>query len=247
MKYVRERLKWLMFPGLNLHARQRFHRLGRFLSADRNGSPRNVLDAGCGNGMLSYRAYQTGDSITGISIKKGEIARNKRLFNEMMRIPENRMRFLVHDLYEVERLGLKFDSIICTEVMEHIADDSSICKSFWTILKPGGSLHLCCPNAQHPDNLRERIDDQEQGGHVRAGYTFASYRALLEPIGFQIADKAALGGPVRQACNKPLIAAEEKFGFAASLMTFAALLPLTWFDVEPRVPFCIYVRAVKPA
>src|SRR5205823_4161108 len=110
--------------------------------------------------------YLRGNRVLGISIKEGEIARNKRLFNEHLRIPEDRLRFLVHNLYEVQSLGMQFDEIICTEVLEHITEDEQICRSFRQILKPNGTLHLCCPNADHPDNQREPIDVAEEGGHV---------------------------------------------------------------------------------
>lgn len=242
--YLRERLKWLFFPGLNLHARQRFHRIGQWLAEDRSG-PRRVLDAGCGNGMLSFRCYQLGDSVLGISIKEGEIARDQKLFNQMMQIPQERLSFKVHNLYQASELRETFDAIICTEVLEHIADDGQICRMFHGLLKLGGSLHLCCPNAGHPDNDHHEIDSAEAGGHVRAGYTFESYRALLEPIGFQIAREAGLGGPIRQACNKRIIRAEERFGFPVAAALFMICCPLTWFDVEPSTPYSLYVRAVK--
>src|SRR5690349_15705943 len=143
---MRERIKWALFPGLNLHARLRFREMPTLLAAGRNGHPRLVLDAGCGNGMLSYRSVQLGDRVVGISLKEGEVARNRTMFNDFMRIPEDQAQFRVHNLYDVEQLGIQFDSIICTEVLEHIADDSSVCRTFWKILKPGGMLHLTSPN-----------------------------------------------------------------------------------------------------
>ena len=113
------------------------------------------------------------------------------------------------------------------------------------MLKPGGVLHLCCPNAEHLDNVNERIDATEAGGHVRAGYTFETFHELLAPIGFRIVKQIGLGGPVRQACNKRIIGAEERLGFPIAAATFFALVPFTFIDVKPRVPFCVYVRAVK--
>jgi SAM-dependent methyltransferase len=196
--------------------------------------------------MLTYQSYLRGNRAIGVSIKKGEVERNERLFNGYLSIPENRLSFRVHDLYEVESLGMQFDQIICSEVLEHIRRDEALCHAFWRILKPGGLLHLCCPNAEHPDHVRYPLDPEELGGHVRPGYTAASYRALLEPIGFRLSEPVGLGGPMRQACNKRITAIQESFGLLPGVLFFAMFWPLQVFDnAHPRVPYSLYVRATK--
>ena len=122
--------------------------------------------------MLSYQSYLKGNRVTGVSIKEGEVARNKVLFNDYLGIPEDRLTFAVHNLYEIQSLNRRFDEIICTEVLEHIERDQEVCRLFFEILKPGGVLHLCCPNADHTDNQSHMLDESESGGHVRAGYNF---------------------------------------------------------------------------
>lgn len=245
---LRERIKWTLFPGLNLHARLRYRRLPAHFSGPANGESRMVLDAGCGNGMLCYQSYLKGNTVLGVSIKEGEVARNRKLFNEYHGIPEERLSFRVHNLYEIESLGLEFDEIICTEVMEHIENDVDVCRSFFRILKPGGVLHLCCPNAEHPDHLVHQLDEDEAGGHVRAGYTEATYRELLEPIGFELSTPIGLGGGVRQACNKRITQAQYIGRLPLGMVTFAALAPLAMLDRgEPKIPYSLYVQAKKPA
>jgi len=244
---VRERLKWWLFPGLNLHARLRYRCLPRYFGGAANGRPSLVLDAGCGNGMLSFRSYLLGNRAIGISIKEGEIERNRKLFNQYLRIPEDKLSFRVHNLYDVESLGEQFDQIICSEVLEHIRRDGELCQTFWRILKPGGVLHLCCPNAGHPDNARHELDPDEGGGHVRPGYTHDSYRALLEPIGFRLSEPVGLGGPVRQACNKWITRAQESVGLLPGMILFGLVWPVQVLDPEtPKVPYSLYVRATKP-
>jgi 2-polyprenyl-3-methyl-5-hydroxy-6-metoxy-1,4-benzoquinol methylase len=166
---MRDRVKWLLFPGLNLHARLRNRVLPANFASPRNGESRLVLDAGCGNGMLAYQSYLRGNRGLGISIKTGEVERNRRLFHAVLKVPEERLRFEVMNLHDLESLGMEFDEIICTEVLEHIADDRRVCESFYHALKPGGVLHLCCPNADHPDNQTHSLDKHEAGGHVRSG------------------------------------------------------------------------------
>lgn len=246
MEAVRSAVKWLLFPGLNLHARLRNQVLPTYIGSPRNGQERLVLDAGCGNGMLSYQAYLKGNRVIGVSIKD-EVIRNRRLFNDHHGIPEDRLSFRDVNLYDIESLGTEFDEIICCEVLEHIRGDEQVCRSFFRILKPGGVLHLCCPNAEHPHHANYPLDPDETGGHVRPGYTCASYRRLLEPIGFQVSEPIRLGGPIRQACNVAITRTQETLGKYAGLPVFFALAPwAAWDAAEPKVPFSLYVQATKP-
>ena len=243
---VRDRIKWLLFPGLNLHARQRNRVLPQNFGLPGIGEPRFVLDAGCGNGMLSYQSYRRSNRVIGVSIKAVEVDRNRRLFHKLLKVPEASLRFELTNLYDLESLRMQFDEVICSEVLEHILDDRRVCEAFWTTLKPGGVLHLCCPNADHPDNQAMALDEHESGGHVRPGYTLESYRALLEPIGFRIDQLIGLGGPVRQWCNKRITQAQMIAGLPLGLVAFFFLWPFSWLDrVEPTVPLSLYVRAVK--
>lgn len=243
----RELIKWQLFPGLNLHARLRFQKLPEYFGGPADSDERWVLDAGCGNGMLSYKSCLKGNRVIGVSLKAGEVTRNKKLFNGFLGIPENRLTFLVHNLYDIESLGKKFDEIICTEVLEHIEHDEEVCRKFYAILNPGGLLHLCCPNAAHQDHQEHNLDRTESGGHVRAGYTIESYRQLLEPIGFDVSEPVGLGGPVRQFCNKRITNAQYVGRLPLGLVTFVALAPMAAFDTAtPSLPYSLYVIAKKP-
>ena len=246
--YGKERLKWLVFPGLNLHARLRYRLLPRYFGGPEGAGERLVLYAGCGNGMLTYRSCMCGNRVIGVSIKNDEAERCRRLFNGYLGIPDSRLSFQVRNLYEIESLNLRFDEIICSEVLEHIVRDADVCRSFWNMLKPDGILHLCCPNAAHPDNRSGPLDKNEAGGHVRPGYTMESYRALLEPIGFQILEPVGIGGPIRQFFNRQIILLQESRRHAAAILTFLAAIPFVWLDSSrPHTPYSIYVRARKPS
>jgi len=240
-------LKSLLFPGLNLHARERYSYVpGRFGSDIVPGSM--VLDAGCGNGMLAYQAWKRGAQVLGISIKQREVDGCRTLFNVGKGIPTSAMRFENINLHTLSAKECQYDTIICTEVIEHIQDDRGVCSKFFELLKPGGRLHLTAPNADHPYNIRSPLDPDESGGHVRPGYTCETFRALLEPIGFHIEEVSGLGGPVRQAFNWRIKEVQRRYGAVCGLPLFCMAIPFLSFDPKsPRIPFSLYVKARKPA
>ncbi|GAB4342108.1 MAG: hypothetical protein Kow0089_16930 [Desulfobulbaceae bacterium] len=198
--------------------------------------------------MLAYQSYLKGNRVVGITFKEKEVQGCKDLFNTYLGIPEERLRFRQGNLYELDFPPETFDEIICSEVLEHLQRDTVVCKTFQRLLKPEGILHVCAPNAEHPYNAAFPLDEQEKGGHVRAGYTLDGYRNLLEPLGFKIVKSAGLGGPIRQAFNWRIKEIQAKYGTITGLplfVIFFLLLPLERRWSESNSPFSIYVKAVN--
>ena len=208
----------------------------------------NVLDAGSGNGMLAFQSYRKGNRVVGVSFKPAEVRGSQELFNQYLGVPEDKLRFIEGNLYELDFPEGCFDEIICSEVLEHLLDDKRVCRSFWRLLKPGGVLHVCAPNAEHPYNASFPLDENESGGHVRSGYTVETYRELLDTIGFSIVDIEGLGGALRQWFNGRIKTLQSRFGAWAGVPLFlvaVVLLPLERRESEKRCPYSIYIKAVK--
>ena len=68
--------KRLLFPGLDLNTRCRYRFLPRFF---REG-PIDTLDAGCGNGALSYAAYRRGSRVLGVTMDLGQVQKAREYF-----------------------------------------------------------------------------------------------------------------------------------------------------------------------
>ncbi|MDZ8188207.1 MAG: class I SAM-dependent methyltransferase [Nostoc sp. ChiSLP02] len=235
--------KRLLFPGIDLHTRCRSHFLPKFF---RSGEI-ETLDAGFGNGALSYAAYNLGNRVLGVTYDRTQVEKARTFFSALNTDPE-RLQFQVCNLYDLSQLNRKFDQIICSETLEHIQKDDAIVKYFYDILKPGGVLHLCCPFSLHPDHNLGRIDDPEDGGHVRDGYTLESYKKLLQPVGFQIVKSVGLGSPLLVALDKAMVAVRCKLGEIPAIPLFLLALPLQRLDyLNPSVPFSLYVQVVKPS
>jgi SAM-dependent methyltransferase len=233
--------KKLLFPGIDLHTRCRNHFLPKFF---RSGDI-DTLDAGFGNGALSYAAYKLSNRVLGVTYDPIQVQKANAFFSSLNTNSE-RLQFQVCNLYDLPKLNRKFDQIICSETLEHIQKDDVIIRNFYEILKPGGVLHLCCPFALHPEHNFGRTNEPEDGGHVRDGYTMESYQELLQPLGFEIVKSAGLGSPLLSALDRSMVAVRMKLGDIAALPLFLIALPLQKFDyLNPTVPYSLYVQVVK--
>lgn len=238
-------LRYLWMPGSDLFTRRRVRLEKYWIKGERQ-----VLDAGFGNGWFSWRAFRSGATVTAVALPQELVDKATPFYNGFLGAPENRLNFRQMDLYDLDSISQTFDEIICYETLEHIRDDERICRSFFAALKPGGVLHLCCPNAEHPRWLAEELDREERGGHVRHGYTEPSYRALLERLGFRIETAEGVGGPALVYWQETMQAGMRKwFGEAGAFLATLLALPLIALDADgqPKTPFSIYVKAVKDA
>jgi SAM-dependent methyltransferase len=234
-------VKRAFFPGLDLHTRCRYRFLPRLF---RTGEL-ETLDAGFGNGALSYAAYRGGSRVLGVGLGSREFTDTTALF-QYMGIPPESVEFKSMNIYYLRQLERKFDQIICSETLEHIKRDREVVQMFADLLNPGGRLILCCPHALHPMHNLGRTDEPETGYHVRDGYTLESYQSLLEPAGLRIARCVGLGSPLLVWLDNRLRGARHRVGDFWAFPMFLLLLPLTWLDyTDPKVPFSLVVVAEK--
>jgi SAM-dependent methyltransferase len=210
--------------------------------------PRDVLDAGSGNGYFSWLAYKSGARVLALNFDKTQVEKSRDFLLGYEKADPARLQFERYNLYDLPAEIRTFDEIICFEVLEHLRRDGEVVKEFYRMLRPGGVLHVCCPYRLHPRHQAEVLDLGETGGHVRPGYTEEDYRALLEPIGFQIQDLVGIGTPGIYHADQILRVIRTQVGdwFALPLLPFA-LLFVKLAKFNPRIPFCLYARAIKKA
>ncbi len=230
-----------LMPGADLFTRRRMQLTAHWMKGKRR-----VLDAGFGNGWFSYLAYRSGADVVAVNFAEADVKKATAFYNIWKKVPSDRLRFVHKNLYEIDSFEPGFDEIICYEVLEHIKDDDQVCRSFYRLLRPGGVLHLCCPNAEHPKWANETLDLEEKGYHVRPGYTLDSYKRLLEPIGFRVVQSEAVGGPLLVHLNDSVAWVRRHVGDALSMPLVFVSEPFIRCDPRhPKRPYCLYVKAVK--
>jgi SAM-dependent methyltransferase len=238
---VHDWLRNLIYPGLDLHTRNRAL-LCQFWKA----GPRDVLDAGSGNGYFAWLAYQSGARVVAITNEPAQADKARDFLLGYKKADPARLKFELCDLYDLAREHRSFNEIICFETLEHVRRDDDVLREFYRVLRPGGVLHLCCPNSLHPRHQREVLDAEERGGHVRAGYTEDEYRRLLEPLGFTIERVMGIGSPLISWADAGLRMIRNRFGDIPALPLLVLTLPALWFARQnPKTSFLIYVQAVK--
>ncbi len=128
------------------------------------------LNAGCGEGLYSP-LLESLPEVT--QIENIDIADPSRLVSVHT---DPRNRFLQGSLTNLPYPAHTFDSCLCSEVIEHIPDHERAVEELARVLKPGGLLLVSVPQTPAPWDP----------AHVRQGYTFEEFGALLEGEGFRI-------------------------------------------------------------
>lgn len=157
-----------------------------------------ILDAGCGQGPYRPVAESVADSYESLDVERK--LDDQTFVGDIQSMPE----------VESER----YDTVICSEVLEHVPRPSDALSEVQRILKPGGILILTVP-------FLARLHDEP---HDFYRYTQHGLRYLLEANGFNVLSLDRVG---------------SLFSFAGHQIS-TALLGGTWHLPGLRwVSFCL--------
>lgn len=137
-----------------------------------------ILDLGCGEGRhtLGTQLSFPKSNVIGvdISLEDLHLARKKHVSFISCSEHENQTPdkgFLYHcgDAYKLPFADNTFDHIICSEVLEHLADDQLAIKEMTRVLKDKGSLNISVPRTW-PEKICWVLSKEYHlvpGGHIR--------------------------------------------------------------------------------
>lgn len=160
-----------------------------------------VLDAGAGSSpyrvLFKHCRYETQDftQLKGEQLRHGQYAAID----------------YVCDIINIPVDDGTFDTVLCTEVLEHHPEPIRVVHELARVLKPGGTLLLTAP-------LGSGIHQEPY--HFYGGYTPFWYRKFLSEAGFDSLDIAANAGSLRHS-------GQETIRFMQITRPFGGLLPAT--------------------
>jgi SAM-dependent methyltransferase len=191
-----------------------------------------TFDAGCGNGGFAIYAARAGNEVVAASFSERE-QQDARRRAQVVGLPGIDFRQL--DLRELDQhsheLG-SFDQIICFETIEHVSDDAGLVSGLATMLAPGGQLLLTTPfDAHRPLHTEERHPSgQEDGSHVRYGYSQERLRQMAQDAGLRVSDEGFVSGVVSQKLTDLMRRLSERIGRPAAWAILLPLRPLVLLD-----------------
>ena len=97
---------------------------------------KQVLDIGCGGGILSDAMARAGATVTGIDLA-GKSLKVAQLHALESQTPNVSYREISAEALAAETPA-QFDVMTCMEMLEHVPDPASIVKACATLVKPGG-------------------------------------------------------------------------------------------------------------
>lgn len=110
--------------------------------------PKSILDVGCGDGRLLAQIKYPCRKL-GIDLSLAAINRMWKRYQIEGR------QLLAND---IDKLGEKFDFIVCNHTLEHLQEDADFLKKCGQVVNPGGTVFIAVPNDMStPDETDEHV------------------------------------------------------------------------------------------
>lgn len=159
-----------------------------------------VLDAGCGTGRHLCEAFRThAVDVVGIDMKGDDLSKTRDLLSALKRKDNGSWMTAKADVTTLPFKDEAFDLIICSEVLEHVPENTAAVKELMRVLKSGKDIVVSVPTFI-PERICWAISEsycREPGGHIRI-YKKKELKNLLESAGakcWRIRYKHALHAP----------------------------------------------------
>lgn len=114
-----------------------------FIEEHVNIQNQQVLDVGCGGGILSEALAMSGANVTGIDMSEAalNVAKSHAKKNKL----KIKYEYSFGEEFSKKHLG-KFDIVTCMELLEHVPDPENLIKACADLTKPGGFIFFSTIN-----------------------------------------------------------------------------------------------------
>jgi len=150
-----------------------------------------VLDLGCGFGRHAFEAFRRGADVVAVDRSADEVAEVTKMFGAMVAAgeaaPTQLARAVRADLTALPFPDGSFDTVIASEVLEHIPNDADAIAEIARVVRPGGRVAVTVPR-WWPERVCWQLSESyrtEPGGHVRI-YTADGLAQRLADAGLAV-------------------------------------------------------------
>jgi SAM-dependent methyltransferase len=196
-----------------------------------------VLEAGCGAGNLT-RSLISRKHLTALDIDPTHVAEVLSRYGHLRNVDV--VAGDLDDPTTFDRWDSRFDSVLCVNVMEHLARPDQAASGFARVLRPGGHALVLVPGHRWLFSAA----DEALGHHMR--YSSSELREVLEGAGLEIIEMrqfnrlGVLGWMVNKALGRTDIGRLQAKAFGwllplARLLEKVEALPgLSWVAIARR-------------
>ncbi|HEX2392727.1 MAG TPA: methyltransferase domain-containing protein [Solirubrobacterales bacterium] len=222
------RLRAILEERLALMAPSRRLRLAeadRLLTAWAAGRTIRLLDAGCGDGILSLSLAKRHPewTITGVDLRDDLLAgARERASARGLR----NVRFQAADLLKPLQVG-GFDAVAALECLSEIPDDEAALRTMRSALRPGGALVAQVPDRDWKPVLPGSATEWRE--QVRQGYGSDGLARLLAAAGFESARLSPTYRSLAAAAQELRDRIKDR-GLALRLLVFPFLAAAVWLE-----------------
>lgn len=129
----------------------------------------SMLDVGTGNGLNCFMlndllGYDPNYKLVGSEISKSAVSRANSIARKWGR---GNLKFVAGDAEKLPFADDSFDSVLCTEVIEHLPRPQIAIDEMFRVLKPGGLAVISTPNENHalkkflPASFKKKAHDEQ--------------------------------------------------------------------------------------
>ncbi len=147
-----------------------------------------VLDIGCGSGRhVGEASRYNGATVIGADMNFNDLVEARNRLNFIKNCGEHgggERGISAADITALPFESNSFDHVICSEVMEHIPDESTAARELDRVLKPGGNMIISVPRFL-PEKICWILSKEyynANGGHVRI-YKKDKITSMFEKLG----------------------------------------------------------------
>jgi SAM-dependent methyltransferase len=226
-------------------------------------SPARILDFGCGPGVMALALGRMGHAVVGVDAAPAMLREAEQ---ERKRLGLDNVRFVLMDADHPALASDTFDAVICSSVLQYVADDRQLLVDLVSILRPGGLLFVSLPHRASALGVLEagsarlqQVIRPQGGGFLRYSlrrYTKGRFLRLLEslsmsPLQCTYFDLPLLGKYGIPLSRLPLLGilllvVARREGQARAPRAAAIAIRTPWFKKIRASIRCRIRRVIKP-